>query len=248
MKRRYMKLTVISLMLLFVLSGCGNAIPDMTEEEAQQIGEYAALTLLKYDANNRSRLVDISVIEAHDAKEQMMQELAEQAAQNKEPEGMKPVDDTPTIEKEEGAVAEPKLSFEDFYGLPDGVSVVYQGYNVCDSYVGDASDEFFALEASTGKQFLVLEFGILNQSESEQFIDLFSKTATYRVTVNDSKAQNALTTMLMNDISTYVDNIAAGDVADVVLLVEIEGALAGNISSISLNMKNESKTGTIQLQ
>ena len=41
---------------------CGNEIPDLTEEESQRIGEYAAVTLLKYDANNRSRLVDPEVV------------------------------------------------------------------------------------------------------------------------------------------------------------------------------------------
>ena len=44
--------------MMLSMTACGNEIPDLTEEESQRVGEYAAVTLLKYDANNRSRLVD----------------------------------------------------------------------------------------------------------------------------------------------------------------------------------------------
>ena len=44
------------------MTACGNEIPDLTEEESQRVGEYAAVTLLKYDANHRSRLVDPEIV------------------------------------------------------------------------------------------------------------------------------------------------------------------------------------------
>ena len=58
---------------------CGNEIPDLTEEESQRIGEYAAVTLLKYDANNRSRLVDPEVVIA-----KLEKEAAKEASQEEE--------------------------------------------------------------------------------------------------------------------------------------------------------------------
>lgn len=247
MKIKYMKLMAAGLATIMMLSGCGNKIPDMTEAQAQQIGEYAALTLLKYDANNRSRLVDKSVIEAYDAKQKELQELASHATPK--PQGMKPVDDTPVIEIGEDATdVTTVISVEDFYGLSEGVTITYQGQTVCDSYAGDASEAGFALEASSGKKLLVLNFQIANQSGSEQNIDLFAKTATYRVLLNGSETVNVLTTMLMDDMSTYMDTIPAGETRDVVLIAEIKENMAETISSISLNLKNESKTGTIQLR
>ena len=64
--------------MALTMTACGNEIPDLTEEESQQIGEYAAVTLLKYDANNRSRLVDpeivIAKLEKDAAKETGKQE------------------------------------------------------------------------------------------------------------------------------------------------------------------------------
>ena len=41
------------------MTACGNAIPDMTEAQMQAISEYAAITLLKYDVDHKSRLVDL---------------------------------------------------------------------------------------------------------------------------------------------------------------------------------------------
>ena len=55
--------------MMLSMTACGNEIPDLTEEESQRIGEYAAVTLLKYDANNRSRLVDPEVVIAKLEKE-----------------------------------------------------------------------------------------------------------------------------------------------------------------------------------
>ena len=248
MMNKYIRTTVAGLATMLMLTGCGNQIPDLTEEQARMIGEYAAITLLKYDANHRSRLVDASVIEVHDAKEKEKQELAAQATPTPEPEGMKPVEDTPTIELEQSTVSSAVSGFEDFYGVPAGVTISYQGEAVCDSYSGDTSSDIFSLDATPGKKLLVLNFAIDNQSGSDQNIDLFSKTAVYRITVNGTYARNALTTMLMDDMSTYVDTIPAGESKNVVLIVEIEEDMADAISSISLNLKNESKSGTIQLK
>ena len=247
MMNKYIRMTAAGLATMLMLTGCGNQIPVLTEEQAQMIGEYAAITLLKYDANHRSRLVDEEEIEAHDAKEQAMQELA-QATPTPTPEGMKPVEETPTVEIEENNTASEVIGFEDFYGLPAGITITYQGEEVCDSYSGDTSSDIFALDATQGKKLLVLKFVIDNQSGSDQSIDLFSTTASYRVTVNGSYTRNALTTMLMDDMSTYMDTIPAGESRNVVLLIEIDENMADTITSVSLNFKDEQKTGTIQLK
>ena len=57
MKKKLVVMLCIMTMTLS-LSGCGNAIPDMSEEESAMITEYAAGLLLKYDKNYSSRLVE----------------------------------------------------------------------------------------------------------------------------------------------------------------------------------------------
>lgn len=246
---RRIKVFAVNLAVMFALTGCGNQIPDMTEEQMQMVGEYAAITLLKYDADHRSRLVTMDEIEAHDAKEKELQELREQQ-QEAASKGnqMKPSDDTPTIAAGQETGIENTIGFEEFYGLPEGISISYQGEETRDSYSGDASMDAFSLEATPGKKLLILNFLLENQSGNDQSVDLFSKTAIYRVTVNGTYTRGALTTMLTDDMSTYVGTLAAGESKNVVLIVEIEKNMADSISSISLRLKNESKTGTIQLK
>ena len=64
--------------MMLSMTACGNEIPDLTEEESQRVGEYAAVTLLKYDANNRSRLVDPEMVIA-----KLEKEAAKEAKQGK---------------------------------------------------------------------------------------------------------------------------------------------------------------------
>ena len=65
--------------MMLSMTACGNEIPDLTEEESQRVGEYAAVTLLKYDANNRSRLVDPEMVIA-----KLEKEAAKEASQEEE--------------------------------------------------------------------------------------------------------------------------------------------------------------------
>lgn len=248
MNRKLEKLAAVGLATMLMLTGCGNKIPDMTEAQAQQIGEYAAFTLLKYDANKRSRLVDISVIEEHDAKEKSLQELIAQSNRKPASEGMKPVEDTPVIEVGEDATVTTISDVADFYSVPEEIVITYKEQEICSSYSGDASANAFVLEATEGKKLLVLKFEVANQSGSEQRIDLFSKTASYRVTLNNAETITTLTTMLIDDMSTYVGNIAAGESKVMVLLAEVDADKANDIVATSLNLKNDSKIGTIPLR
>lgn len=226
------------------MTACGNEIPDLTEEESQRVGEYAAVTLLKYDANNRSRLVDpeivIAKLEKDAAKEAGRQENAQTEEQ---PTG------TAASEIETPAAQEDiTTSLEDFFGLAEGVTLTYKDYQVADSYPGDGStDDFFALDASVGKKLLVLNFELTNGTDQEENIDFLSTGSRYIITVNDSTRGNALTTLLPNDMSTYVETVAPGETQGLVLLLEVNEDVANAIQNISLHLKNASNEYTIQL-
>ena len=50
MKKRMMSLLLLG-MVGSMLTGCGKAIPEMTEEQHKLVVQYAADVLLKYDKN-----------------------------------------------------------------------------------------------------------------------------------------------------------------------------------------------------
>ena len=241
-----MKKTIVAVtcMLTLLLSGCGSNFPDLSEEEVAVIGEYAAVTLLKYDANSRSRLVDLSreeekpVLESEPEPEQKPEPIVPEQPENQLPH-----------EQEQGQIndnGEVADSIESFLELPEGVSLSYAGYDVCQSYQGNEG-LYFALEASQGKELLIVRFELQNESATAQEINLLGRRDNYRLTVNDTYTRTALTTLLMNDMSTYIGTLEAGSSEEVVLLIEVDTAEAENLQSISLNLKNESKTYTIPL-
>ncbi len=214
--------------MMLSMTACGNEIPDMTEEESQRIGEYAAVTLLKYDANNRSRLVDpevvIAKLEKEAAKETTKASQEEGKAEETGSTGTTEVT-MPTAQEEITA------SMEDFFGLPEGVSITYEDY----------------MDASLGKKLLVLRFHLTNGTEQEETIDLLNTNSRYIITVNDSIRANALTTMLPNDMSTYAETLEPGQTQELVLLLEVNEDVAGAVQTIALHLKNASNEYTIQL-
>ena len=231
--------------MMLSMTACGNEIPDLTEEESQRVGEYAAVTLLKYDANNRSRLVDPEMVIAKLEKEAARE--ATKAAQ--EEEKAEETGSTGTTEVTMPTAQEDiTASMEEFFGLPEGVSITYEDYMVTDSYPEDgATDEYFALDASTGKKLLVLRFCLTNGTEQEEKMDLLNTNSRYIITVNDSIRANALTTMLPNDMSTYEETLEPGQSQELVLLLEVNEDVAGAVQTIALRLKNTSNEYTIQL-
>lgn len=220
------------------LTGCGeNVIPDMTDEQVKAMGEYIAITMMKYDANHRSRLVDLSKLE------QKQPSVTPSPEQPEDPSGMGAVDDTPVIDS---TVVENPYTMEDVLALPGGVVAVYSGYQLCDAY-SDGGEGLLSLPAAEGKKLLVLSFLLNNTSGQEQQVDLLSLGAVFRITVNETFTKRALTTTFINDMPTFKGAIPAGSSTEVVILVEIPEETASGLSSVSLNVKNDVKAYTIQL-
>lgn len=242
MKKKFFAI-LLAMAVVLGMTGCGNAIPDMTEEQMQAVGEYAAITLMKYDANHRSRLVDLELLVQTEEAVQTEKPVQEPALDQQEGTGMRPTEDTPVIDS--GAAEAVPASMEELLNLPEGISISYREMEICDSYPND-SGSYFSLTATSGKRLLVLKFDLFNGSGQDQYIDLLSQDPVFKVTANGNYTRRALTTMLMNDLTSYMDTLAAGSNAEAVLVVEVESDTADSLSSLRLDLENDSKTYTIQ--
>lgn len=246
------RICMISLAIAMALgiTACGNAIPDMTDAQMQAIGEYAAATLMRYDANHKSRLVDLELVAQEEARRKELAEAEalrqeQEAAAAQEEGGMRPAENTPVTGGSGVPESEP-LSMEEVLNLPEGVTITYREMAVCDSYP-NGGDNFFSLLATEGKRFLVLKFDLYNGSGQDQMVDILSQGAIFRVTVNGDVKRSAMTTMLLDDLTTYTGTIGAGSSVAAALIVEVESSVADNLWSLSLNLKNDSKTYAVQL-
>lgn len=227
------------------LTGCGeNQIPDLSEDQAREVQNYVAMTVMKYQMGRQSRLVDLSLYSDM---------TAESVPVTDEPQGMSPVDDTPVIDatggSQPGASGGETVSYrlEEILELPEGVTVAFQGYQVCDSYPED-ENEIFYMGASQGKKLLVMNFDLSNTGSQDQAVDMMFPEAVFHVTVNGEYSRRTLMTGLLNDMATYDEVLAGGSTVDVVLVIEVDADMEENINSVDLGVQKETEVYHFQLK
>lgn len=247
--KKFMITISSALCTAMLFSACTDAIPNLSPADEQRVGEYAAMVMLKYDANHRSRLVDLSKIIIPEP------EPAEEIVPEPEPEPDEPeeiivdgsidegegegedvtVIDNTTTQPEE----EINYSVEEVLHFADGVSLIYRGYQFLTSYPENAVGSAFSLDATPGKKFLVLNYTLYNQSGAAQnfnFMGDDSEKFVFKVVVNGEVARTALITLLADDLSTYIGTVDNGNGEDLVLLFEIDEST--EISSLEFVVKN----------
>lgn len=241
MKKSMISLAVATAMISLV--GCGNQIPDMTQEQQALVVEYAAGEVLKYDKNYRSKL-NVEVLsepEALDAQEG----ASEQAPEPEQEQPVQGAQQEPIAAAQEVPVIEKQATIEELLGLPD-VTFTYTGYELCDTYPMDQSEEaYFYMSATEGKKLLVLKFQARNNSEAEFILNMEQTKSHFKIDVNGSR-ENALTTMLLNDMAYYEGTLGAGEETELVLVCEVPSDL--QVETLGLEVKNVENAATISLQ
>lgn len=230
----------------FMLCGC-TKYPNMKQEDYDLVAEYAAGLLLKYSETSDNRLMSID--EANDILtfEEAIEDVVEQE-EEEEPvvdaeetiEESVEETDTPVIDKseQEEVVSAP---IGETMGM-DMLSIQLNGYEIKDSYP-DESGAFFALDAGEGNKLLVAKVILINTSDSSVDINMLEQNISYKVSLDGSGYKFALSTMLLDDLSTYVGTIGSGNSVELVLISEWNEELLNNISNPTLYIKNGELTG-----
>ena len=218
------KLITIGLLACLFLSGCGNAIPELTEEQQNMVTEYAVGTVLKYSANYEDKIIckelkKTEVAETEEAEQNQPQENTEAESDTADVPtvSVNEIVDAPALSVNETASA---MSINSFLGL-EGFSVEFQGSEVCDAYSGAEEEAVaFELQAGEGKKLLVLKYAVTNTTSQEQNFDLLSKNVKAKISVAGSN-RSALLTMLENDFLHADTVIGANETGTFVILTEI---------------------------
>ena len=249
MKKKLVAMLCIMTMPLS-LSGCGNVIPDMSQDESAMVAEYAAGLLLKYDKNYNSRLIE----EKNESENQ--EEIEETTEKTEE---QKAVKEETTVSKnqvdaQESEVAESVTTKEDMSAnigsfLELGpIQVLYQGFEILDSYSeGNGEELAFAMDASAGAKLVVAKFSLTNTGAEAGVCDILSKNPRFRINYGTA-TKTTLVTMLSNDLSTLNTTIPAGETITAVLVIEVKAEEATDITGLSLNIKYNNNSITTILQ
>lgn len=246
MKKRKLCGILFSLMIMCMLSGCTNEIPELSDSEMKMVEEYAAQKLLQYHRGYNTSILSEEERAVQLAKLQQRAELEllvqEEKERQKQEEASQPESSGGgNSEGAEGEVKEPEVYVTDidqFLGL-NGVEINYTGYEVSSVYpTSSEANDWQGMTMATGNNKLVVfEYSVENVSGTDQTIDLASKNVRYAFKINDSLNKTAITTILLNDLSSYRDTLPAGERITAVLIVEVSEDVANNIDSAVMVMK-----------
>lgn len=239
--KKHVALILLSLML-FLLSGCYSAIPEMTEEEEARLTQYMADLILEYDVNYQSTYLQEKEKAEALVKEDSMRKKAEEIREEEErirkekQEANKPDE----IEiSSESAGYEGELSLLSEYLGFESLETEYLGYSVCMRYPQEEEVVSFAMTPSDGNEFVVLKFSLQNITESEFLADTLELGDYFVLRMNESVQRRALTTLLENDLSIYADEIQPGEQKEVVLV--FEKPLDVELNSLALEVRSISR-------
>lgn len=254
------KLIVLSICISGCFTGCGNVIADMTENESEQISEYAAAVLLAYDKDYHGRLLNEEEMAKAEEEEAIAQaraeevrRIAERSKKEKE-QAENEMDGSDSAKGNEGqADVKEEIKLADFLGL-SGFDVQYDGMSVEDAYpsgtmdLTDDASAFFSMKAPEGNKLLVVKLRVTNTSAQDQVLDLLSKNVHFTISGDAIVTSNTLVTMLEDDFSVYSGNVAAGASIQTVLIAQIKAEQADAVSKLSLGVKYNDASATIALQ
>lgn len=232
-----------------MLTGCIDSMPDMTEEQSELVAEYAADMLLKYSPNYHYRIADEEEVASAEAEMETSQE--EETTQ----EESQPSQDLSQTGSGETVSVGAETSVEDgseydlaaFFGM-DQFSIMYASCEVTDAYPNAESGVGFSVTAPQGYNLLVLHFDVENLGEEAAQCDLFDQISKVTVNVNDAGYVQALSTLLTNDLTTYMEDIPAGEVADAVVVVPVEQTDLDEIQTAVMQITTQDSVVNISLE
>lgn len=232
-----------------MLTGCIDSMPDMTEEQSELVAEYAADMLLKYSPNYHYRIADEEEVASAEAEMETSQE--EETMQ----EESQPSQDLSQTGSGETVSVGAETSVEDgseydlaaFFGM-DQFSIMYASCEATDAYPNAESGVGFSVTAPQGYNLLVLHFDVENLGEEAAQCDLFDQISKVSVNVNDAGYVQALSTLLTNDLTTYMEDIPAGEVADAVVVVPVEQTDLDEIQTAVMQITTQDSVVNISLE
>ena len=221
------------------LTGCAD-IKNLSEEQENEIAEYAAGVLLQNSDKYPYRLITKKEKEVTETPTPMpatpTPTPTSAAAQ---------ASDAPQESQPEQTAAAPEdskkeVSLDDLYHLK-GVSILYTSYRLADKY-GSSQ-----IRAEQGKKLLVAEFSLKNNSGAKKKVKLIDRRKiTYQLNV-DGTTYSPQISLLENQLDYLEAVIAKGKSQKAVLVFQVDKN-ATNASSIDLSIEEGNNKTSVKMK
>ena len=128
----------------------------------------------------------------------------------------------------------------------DDLILRYQSFELCDSYPQDNTG--FSVDAAQGKKLLIVHFDLEGSPEEDLNCNMFDYNIKMHLNINDSVSVTALSTMLPDELMTFMDVVPAGELVDVVAVAEVDNMTESEISSLILQASSSGGNCTAKLK
>ncbi len=244
------RLWVLALICCICSAGCGAEAVDLSEEDTKRVADFSSDIISQHNQYSNSRLADVEEVKWEYQKQVDLEIkkknfIAQQRAaglmpdaggETKDPSGS---GDSGSASGEGEAEEVPLIPMVEAVGLPAGVSMRYQGYEVTNSYPTGATEGsvYMGMTAAQGDSLVVLHFDLVNETDSDVMCDILSNRPQFRIRVNGDR-NTIQQTILPNDLSKFADVIPAGSSVETVLISEMATPKTEDIESVSLIVRS----------
>lgn len=214
------------------LTGCAD-IKNLSEEQENEIAEYAAGVLLQNSDKYPYRLIAKEEKEVTETPTPTPTSAAAQASDAPQESQPEQTAATPEDSKKE-------VSLDDLYHLK-GVSILYTSYRLADKY-GSSQ-----IRAEQGKKLLVAEFSLKNNSGAKKKVKLIDRRKiTYQLNV-DGTTYSPQISLLENQLDYLETVIAKGKSQKAVLVFQVDKN-ATNASTIDLSIEEGNSKASVKMK
>ena len=245
-------------LLCMSLCGCQDAIPEMSEKQADMVTEYAAGSVLTHTSGSRSRLVDTTQEYNPDKMTKYEKRKLGIAIPEPEPapapeEGTEQSQDVSGDGGDSSGQSEqkseaPSVTAAEVMGIY-GLDVTLTGFEVLDSYpkAAEGTDLVFSMDASAGNKLVVAKLTATNNSGADLTLDTISRgDLHFKLVLNGGSSENTLVTLLSDDFSALNQEMAPGEQVNGVLITQVSDELASGLSSVDVSIQSGNGTAVLK--
>lgn len=242
MKGRKISCGLLAISMMF-MTGCGEPMLEMTDEERSIIVNYAAHVVSKYNNYQGEGMTYVSKEEKERLANENKEQENEQQPEEEEPSvaelpqeeipGTEPQPQEQPQNTEQPSEEVASVTLQQALGFGEAIQATYNGYDVMPNYV---EGDYYALDADAGKTFLIMHIDLTNQTAEAMNCNLLAAGPVFTLTVNDGYKVNAETTILLDDLGTFSADLQVGETASTVLLFQISEEQVAKIEKIGLQV------------
>lgn len=242
MKQKKWQKVIFLLLGCLMLTGCGEAPYELTEEEQQLIVSYSAHVVSKFNRYQKDGLTYVP-----DEEEVLESEQPETPSETEQPEDK---------EQNTGDTSGGVASGDERPGTETTLNTVYADTGLTFTYLGNdvtasyMESNIYSVNAGVGKKLLVLKWKVENQTEKAITIDNMSSNDEFsaKYVMESGKSYNAksVLTLLSNDFTTYEGIIAPEEAVEMVIVFEIPSETE-KVGEVQLKIEKNGKLFQINL-